>query len=81
MRGCSSTTDFLVMSDPFETYNREVDKFLAKPTFSQNGCDGLAIGAPDKEFEEGEPHDMKVYYPVDPKQLPKELDGVAWPPP
>ena len=31
MRGCLSTTDFLVMSDPFETYNREVDKFLAKP--------------------------------------------------
>ena len=41
----------------------------------------LIVGAPDKEFEEGEPHDMKVYYPVDPKRLPKELDGVAWPPP
>ena len=41
----------------------------------------LIVGAPDKEFEEGEPHDMKAYYPVDPKQLPKELDGVAWPPP
>jgi hypothetical protein len=31
MRGCSSTTDFLVMNDPFETYNDEVDNFLAKP--------------------------------------------------
>jgi len=41
----------------------------------------LIVGAPDKEFEEGEPHDMKVYYPVDPKQLPKELAGVTWPPP
>jgi mannose-6-phosphate isomerase-like protein (cupin superfamily) len=40
----------------------------------------LIVGAPDKEFEEGEPHDMKVYYPVDPKQLPKELAGVQWPP-
>ena len=40
----------------------------------------VLVGAPDKEFEEGEPHDIKVYYPVDPKQLPKELDGVAWPP-
>jgi len=30
MRGCSSATDFLVMSDPFETYNDEVDNFLAK---------------------------------------------------
>jgi len=41
----------------------------------------LIVGAPEREFEEGEPHDMKAYYPVDPKQLPKELDGVAWPPP
>jgi mannose-6-phosphate isomerase-like protein (cupin superfamily) len=40
----------------------------------------LIVGAPEKEFEEGEPHDMKVYYPTDPKQLPKELTGVAWPP-
>jgi len=39
----------------------------------------LIVGAPEKEFESGEPHDMKVYYPVDPKQLPKELSGVAWP--
>jgi len=41
----------------------------------------LIVGAPEREFEEGEPHDVKAYYPVDPKQLPKELDGVAWPPP
>ena len=40
----------------------------------------LIVGAPDKEFEDGEPHDMKVYYPVDPKQFPKELKGVQWPP-
>jgi mannose-6-phosphate isomerase-like protein (cupin superfamily) len=40
----------------------------------------LIVGAPEKEFEEGEPRDMKAYYPVDPKQLPKELDGVQWPP-
>ncbi len=40
----------------------------------------LIVGAPEKEFESGEPHDMKAYYPVDPKQLPKELDGVTWPP-
>jgi len=39
----------------------------------------LIVGAPEKEFEEREAHDMKVYYPVDPKQLPKELDGVTWP--
>jgi mannose-6-phosphate isomerase-like protein (cupin superfamily) len=41
----------------------------------------LIIGAPEKEFGPGEPHDMKLYYPVDPKQLPKELDGLQWPPP
>ena len=40
----------------------------------------LIIGAPEKELEEREPHDMKVYYPVDPTQLPKELAGVNWPP-
>jgi mannose-6-phosphate isomerase-like protein (cupin superfamily) len=40
----------------------------------------LIVGAPEKEFEDGEPHDMKVYYPVDPKQLPKELAGHKCPP-
>ena len=40
----------------------------------------LIVGAPEKEFEDGEPHDTKAYYPVDPKQLPKELDGIVWPP-
>jgi mannose-6-phosphate isomerase-like protein (cupin superfamily) len=40
----------------------------------------LIVGAPKKEFEEGEPHEMKAYYPVDPKQLPKELSAIVWPP-
>ena len=40
----------------------------------------LIVGAPEKEFEDGEAHDMKAYYPVDPKQLPTELAGVQWPP-
>ena len=55
---------------------------LLRQVFNDTDTDvlWLIVGAPDKEFEEGEPHDMKVYYPVDPKQLPKELDGVAWPP-
>jgi mannose-6-phosphate isomerase-like protein (cupin superfamily) len=39
----------------------------------------LIIGAPENEWDGGGP-DPKVLYPVDPKQLPKELDGVAWPP-
>jgi mannose-6-phosphate isomerase-like protein (cupin superfamily) len=40
----------------------------------------LIIGAPEKELEPGEALDQKLVYPVDPKQLPTELDGVVWPP-
>jgi hypothetical protein len=40
----------------------------------------LIVGAPEQELEPGETLDQKLVYPVDPKQLPKELDGVAWPP-
>ena len=38
------------------------------------------VGAPEKELELGETLDQQLLYPMDPKQLPKELDGVAWPP-
>jgi len=40
----------------------------------------LIVGAPDREVEPGETLDMKQIYPTDPTELPKELDGVAWPP-
>lgn len=40
----------------------------------------LIVGAPEQEVPPGETLDQKLVYPVDPKQLPKELDGVAWPP-
>ena len=40
----------------------------------------LIIGAPEKELERGETLDPELVYPVNPKQLPKELDGVVWPP-
>ena len=40
----------------------------------------LIVGAPKNELEPGETHDLKKFYPVDPKQLPKELEGVDWPP-
>lgn len=39
----------------------------------------LIIGAPDKEFENGQ-IDLSRIYPVEPTQLPPELKGVAWPP-
>ena len=40
----------------------------------------LIIGAPEAELEPHEVGDMGLYYPVDPKQLPKELAGSEWPP-
>ena len=40
----------------------------------------LIIGAPENEFEPGESFDLKLFWPVDPKQLPKELEGTVWPP-
>lgn len=40
----------------------------------------LIVAAPEKEFEPDQKPDMSVFYPVDPKQLPKELAGREWPP-
>src|ERR1044071_6046050 len=43
----------------------------------------LVIGAPEElEFLPGAKTkpDLSLIYPVDPKQLPKELDGAEWPP-
>jgi mannose-6-phosphate isomerase-like protein (cupin superfamily) len=43
----------------------------------------LIVGAPEElEFLQGSksPMDLSLFYPVDPKQLPKELAGVQWPP-
>lgn len=40
----------------------------------------LIVGAPESELEPHEVGDMTLYYPVDPKQLPKELAGSEWPP-
>jgi len=41
----------------------------------------LIVGAPEEaEALPGAKVDMSLFYPVDPKQLPRELAGVAWPP-
>jgi mannose-6-phosphate isomerase-like protein (cupin superfamily) len=43
----------------------------------------LVVGAPEEtEFLPGAKNkpDMSMIYPVDPKQLPKELAGAQWPP-
>ena len=39
----------------------------------------LIVGAPENEWPDGKP-DLKLLYPVDPTQLPKELEGMIWPP-
>lgn len=41
----------------------------------------LITGAPEEpEAKFGTNADLSPFYPVDPKQLPKELEGVTWPP-
>ena len=40
----------------------------------------LIVGAPELEVDPPGTMDMNLIYPVDPKQLPKELDGWKWPP-
>ena len=39
----------------------------------------LIVGAPEAELQPGE-EDKSLFYPVDPKQLPKELAGAVWQP-
>lgn len=41
----------------------------------------LIVGAPEAELEPHQKGDMSLYYPTDPKQLPRELAGCVWPPP
>jgi mannose-6-phosphate isomerase-like protein (cupin superfamily) len=55
---------------------------LLRQVFNDSESDvlWLIVGAPEKEFELGETHDPKTFYPVDPTQLPKELEGAVWPP-
>lgn len=40
----------------------------------------LIVGAPEAELEPDEVGNMSLFYPVDPKQLPRELAGREWPP-
>lgn len=40
----------------------------------------LIVGAPERELESGEELDKKLLYPVEPTQLPPELNGAVWPP-
>ncbi len=39
----------------------------------------LMFGAPDDEIVPAEGGNPKDFYPLDPVQLPPELDGVQWP--
>ena len=40
----------------------------------------LIIAAPENEFGPHEKFDLKLFWPEDPKKLPRELAGVNWPP-
>lgn len=40
----------------------------------------LIVGAPENELEPGEKFDLRRFWPENPRQLPKELAGVEWPP-
>jgi len=40
----------------------------------------LVIGSPEAELTGGEAFDSKLLYPMNPRQLPAELNGAAWPP-
>jgi mannose-6-phosphate isomerase-like protein (cupin superfamily) len=56
-----------------------------RQVFNDTGTDvlWLIVGAPEElEFLPGAKvkPDVSLIYPVDPKQLPKELEGVPWPP-
>jgi mannose-6-phosphate isomerase-like protein (cupin superfamily) len=47
---------------------------------TENEALWLIVGAPEAELEPGQEPDKILFYPTDPKQLPKELAGAAWPP-
>ena len=51
--------------------------------FNDTAADALwlVIGAPEAELHPQERGNMALFYPEDPKQLPPELQGRAWPPP
>lgn len=55
---------------------------MMRQIFNDSDADTLwlILGAPEKEFGPGETFDIKRFWPTDPKQLPKELAGVVWPP-
>lgn len=55
---------------------------MLRQVFNDTDSDVLwfMVGAPEQEFEPGEPFDLKRFYPEEPTQLPKELAGKVWPP-
>ncbi len=40
----------------------------------------LVVGAPENEWSSIGKPDVSLFYPIDPMQLPKELEGSIWPP-
>ncbi len=56
---------------------------VLRQVFNDTGSEvlWLIVGAPDAEFGPGKGPDLSLIYPVDPTQLPPELEGKQWPPP
>lgn len=55
---------------------------LLRQVFNDTASEALwlIVAAPEVELAPGQAPDMTLFYPVNPKQLPKELSGREWPP-
>jgi mannose-6-phosphate isomerase-like protein (cupin superfamily) len=55
---------------------------MVRQIFNDSDADTLwlVVGAPEKELEVHEIGNMSLFYPVEPTQLPPELEGAVWPP-
>ena len=69
------------MSRPMQKAGSANEKCLVRFVWYPHRTESRIIGAPEEaEALPGAKVEMSLFYPVDPKQLPRELAGVAWPP-
>jgi quercetin dioxygenase-like cupin family protein len=55
---------------------------MLRQVFNDSDQDALwlIVGAPEEQIDPTDPSIRALLYPRDPKELPKELAGVTWPP-
>jgi hypothetical protein len=53
---------------------------MKSPVYTESQVICLIIGAPENAFRPCVRFGIKLFWPTDPKQLPKELEGAIWPP-